>query len=102
MLRVKLSAGVAPEVLLLLHGGPHQGAPPAALGALLARVGVVAAKPVYELSPDEIADDKYGFAREFSLTLRPGMEPDAAAALLKASDLVEEARPVLIRRSSRD
>ncbi len=99
LLRVKLSPRVDPDALRQLHGGSLEAAP---LRALLAQAGALAVKPVYALSSDEIAEDKYGFAREFSLTIKPGMDPDAAAAALAASDLVEDVRPVLLRRSSDD
>ena len=87
------------DALARLHGGRFE---PPPLGELVARAGAASLRPVYELSAEEIAEDKYGFAREFSLTLKPGSDLDAASALLAASDLVEEVRPVLLRRGFRD
>ena len=65
-LRVKLSPQVDADALARLHGGRFE-APP--FGELFARAGAAALRPVYDLSAEEIAEDKYGFAREFSLEL---------------------------------
>ena len=98
-MRVKLSPQVGADALARLHGGRFE-APP--FGELFARAGAAALRPVYDLSAEEIAEDKYGFAREFSLTLKPGSDLDAASALLAASDLVEEVRSVRLRRGYSD
>ena len=90
------------QELFRLRAGKLEGATPSPLQDLLERAGVASARPVYELSADEVTTDKYGFAREFSLTIKEGIDLDTAIAMLASSKFVEDVRPVLLRRTSRD
>ena len=100
MLRVKLSADVGPSDLLALHAARSVADVPDPFGNLIRRAGIVHLRPVYELSPAEIASDDYGFAREFALTVKAGTDTKVVVAALVASDLIAEARPVYLRQSS--
>jgi len=55
---------------------------------------------VYEMTANEVADDKFGLAREFKIYLRPEVDADAATKILKRSGLVDEAAVVLLHRAS--
>lgn len=99
MLRLTLSKAVDPEALATLHSAGMAGPLPGALAALFAQAGVAEISGVHTLSPAELADDRYGFAREFSVVLKPGISPDAAAELLRRSPLVESVKPVLLRQA---
>ncbi len=100
VVRVTLSGEVSREVLTALHDQGLRGPVPAALRALLATAGVEHLAPVYTLAPAEIADDAYGFAREFTMVLQPGRALDDALAVLKGSVWVAEVKPLLLRHPS--
>ena len=98
VLRIRLSTHVGADALRRLHRGEAEDT----LGALLAQAGCGGPKPVYSLSDDEIARDAYGFAREFSVTVKAGADPEAARRVLVGSPLVENVRPVALRRGMGD
>ncbi len=101
-LRVQFSAAVSTETLKVLHTVGLAGDLPADLTDLMQAVGGEWLSSVHRLSPEEIADDKYGFAREFKLYLQAGRDVDQVIELLRQSPLVESVRPMLFRRPSGD
>jgi hypothetical protein len=101
-LRVQFSHSVSTETLSVLHAAGLEGGLPTELRDLMQAVGGERISSVYRLSPEEIADDKYGFAREFKLYLQAGRDVNQAIELLRQSSLVESARPMLFRRLSGD
>ena len=88
-------------MLLRLHAGKLEEARLSPIQDLFERAGVASARPVYELSAAEIGSDKYGFAREFSLTMKEGIDLDAAKAMLADSEFIDDVRPIFLRRISR-
>ena len=99
-LRVQFSDAVSTKTLNVLHAAGLAGDLPGDLTELIQMVGVEKLSSVHQLSSQEIADDKYGFAREFKLYLRAGREVDRAVESLRESPLVKSAQPILLRRSS--
>jgi hypothetical protein len=99
LLRVQFSDAVSTETLQVLHTAGLEGDLPSELRELVQAVGGERISSVHRLSPQEIADDTYGFAREFKLQVQVERDAEQAIDLLKRSPLVKNARPMLFRRS---
>lgn len=102
LLRVQFSDAVSTGTLQVLHAAGLEGDLPADLRDLIQAVGGERISSVYRLSPEEIAGDTYGFAREFKLYLQAGRDVNQAIESLKESPLVKSVRPMLLRRSSNE
>jgi len=100
LLRVVLGERVPADVVRAVHRGEdieHLGAE---IAELFRSCGGHKVSPVYELSPEEVSTDKYGFARELKLYLGPGSDPDRAVEILSKSPSVASVRASSLRRSS--
>ena len=99
VLRVVLSHEVDAPTLQRLHreGLTATGQPE--LQALIRAVGGERLSPVYPLSPEEIADDSYGFARDFQLFLRADASTEAAIEIIQQSSLIKEVKSIVFRQA---
>jgi len=100
LLRVQFSSQVETEMLYLLHAAKSIDQLPPPLRKLLQAVNGERLRSVHQLTQAEIANDTYGFARDFQLVLRPEADVEAAIATLHDSPFVAEVRPLRMRRSS--
>lgn len=97
-LRVQFSESVSTEMLALLHDSRLESEICREVKDLLAAAGASELTAVHDLTPPEIATDRYGFARDFKILLRPDADDDRAMRVLTSSPLVASARPLLLRR----
>ncbi|WP_261892619.1 hypothetical protein [Acaryochloris marina] len=93
-LQVIFSNDVELEALQALHqvGLDDQGL--VLLKELIHAAGGDKLSPVYELSAEEIRNDKYGFAKSFKLFLKPEQDIDDAIHHLQSSPWIESVNPV--------
>ncbi len=106
LLRVVLDTSLPKALIAALHSGGDaldSGALARAspgIVELLRATGAEKVSPVYELSPQEVDEDKYGFARELKLYLGPGIDAELAVQALSRSPFVESCRISGIRSVS--
>ena len=94
LLQVNFRSDVEPEVLQALHQADLDDQRITHLRELINAAGGDKLSPVYELSAAEIANDQYGFARTFKLSLKPEQDIDGAIHLLHTSPWIESVHPV--------
>lgn len=71
------------------------------LATALRAAGGQELRAVYQLTEEELVNDRYGFAREFVLSLREGVGVEAARHTLESSPLIRSAEPLLLREALR-
>ncbi len=98
VLQINFSSCIEAEILWSLHTSDLSNERVAAIQELINAAGGDKLTPVYELSQEEIMQDKYGFARAFKLSLKPETELNQAIEILQCSPFVESVRPVGIQR----
>ena len=99
VLRIVLSASVNVDTLKVLHTSGLTGNLPQQLRDILQNAGSEQMSSVYQLSAEEIINDKYGFACEFKVTLKTSADMDTAIILFKNSSLIKEVKPITIGQS---
>jgi hypothetical protein len=101
LLRVTFSDNLSPLTLQKIHTGGLAAEIPADLRELLIAAGCIEISGVYHLKPEEVYNDKYGFAREFKVVLKAGCDVERSIQTLTASPLVESIQAVEFRHSKR-
>jgi len=96
-LRLTLSDLVSVKDLVALHRGTEGVLP--ALFETLRSTGYKSLTPVYNLTDLEITQDKYGFARDFTIVLMDEALVEEAIKKLSSSGFVKKVRSPVLRRS---
>ncbi len=99
MRRTAWSLSVPVATLQSLHASELDASDSQEIADLFRSVGGERLSPVYELSLREVAEDTYGFAREFKLILRPGSDAQEAMDILSRSSFVKSVKPLIFRRA---
>lgn len=99
LLHINFSNAVASDVLLSLHTEGLNGEKVRQIKELIQNVGGEQLSPIYELSAKEITQDRYGFAREFKLYLKPNINLNEAIEILQHSTMIENAKPIGIKKA---
>jgi hypothetical protein len=98
LLQLKFSDLIETEILNILHTSGLNDERTTAIQKLIETAGGDRLVPIYELSQEEIMQDKYGFARVFKLYLKPDTNPNRAIEILQSSPSVESVSPVGIQK----
>ncbi len=99
LLQVNFSDSVELEVIQALHTSGLSDERVSSIQELVDAAGGDKLSAVYKLSAEEIAHDRYGFARTFKLYLKPDTDINQAIESLQRSPLVESAKPVGISKA---
>ena len=98
VLQINFSNCIEAEILWSLHTNDLSNDRVTPIQELIKAAGGDKLMPVYELSQEEIMQDKYGFARSFKLSLKPETDLNKAIEILQSSSLIERVKPVGIQK----
>jgi len=98
-LRVKLSSAVTRESVEMLRTEGLSASLAMEVSEVIRRAGGKELKPVYQLKPEELDNDEYGFAREFTVWLSEESNPAQSLELLRSSPWFDEVRPIRSART---
>ncbi|NEN88953.1 MAG: hypothetical protein F6K48_08510 [Okeania sp. SIO3H1] len=101
MLEVHFSKLVTLETIQELRTTGLTDQIPQEIANLIRSVGGEKISPIFTLSSEEMVEDKYGFARAFTLCLSNETDVKKAIATLQESPLIEEVTPVTLSETFR-